>query len=57
MGILQSMNELTIEELSNSDMTRSRIFTISSVLVMLARDLSELYGTSADEIFDLGKQK
>ena len=51
------MNELTIQELSNSDMMRSRIFTISSVLVMLARDLSELYGTSADEIFDLGKQK
>ena len=38
------MNELTIQELSNSDMIRSRIFTIRGVQVMLDRDLAELYG-------------
>ena len=38
------MNELTIQELSNSDLIRSRIFTIRGVQVMLDRDLAELYG-------------
>ena len=50
------MNELTIQELSNSDMIRSRIFTIRGVQVMLDRDLAELYGTSTDEIFDHRKR-
>ena len=40
------MNELTIQELSNSDMIRSRIFTIRGVQVMLERDLAELYGVA-----------
>ena len=40
------MNELTIQELSNSDMIRSRIFTIRGVQVMLDRDLAELYGVA-----------
>ena len=35
MRILQNMNELTIQELSNSDLIRSRIFTIRGVQVML----------------------
>ena len=43
MKILQSMNELTLQELSNSDQIRSRIFTIRGVQVMLAPDLAELY--------------
>ena len=38
------MNELTIQELSNSFFVRSRIFTIRGVQVMLDRDLAELYG-------------
>ena len=37
------MNELTIQELSNSDFIRSRIFTIRGVQVMLAPDLADLY--------------
>ena len=43
MGILQSMSELAIQEVSNSDMIRSRIFTIRGVQVMLAPDLADLY--------------
>ena len=38
------MNELTIQELSNSDLIRSRIFTIRGVQVILDKDLAELYG-------------
>ena len=37
------MNELSIQELSNSDLIRSRIFTIRGVQVMLAPDLADLY--------------
>ena len=37
------MNELTIQELSNSFFVRSRIFTIRGVQVMLAPDLADLY--------------
>ena len=40
------MNELTIQEISNSDLIRSRIFTIRGVQVMLDRDLAELYGVA-----------
>ena len=40
------MNDLTIQELSNSDVIRSRIFTIRGVKVMLDRDLAELYGVA-----------
>ena len=40
------MNELAIQEVSNSDMIRSRIFTIRGVQVMLDRDLAELYGVA-----------
>lgn len=40
------MNELTIQELSNSDLIRSRIFTIRGIQVMLDRDLAELYGVA-----------
>ena len=40
------MNELTIQEVSNSDMIRSRIFTIRGIQVMLDRDLAELYGVA-----------
>ena len=40
------MNELTIQESSNSDLIRSRIFTIRGVQVMLDRDLAELYGVA-----------
>ena len=40
------MNDLTIQELSNSDVIRSRIFTIRGVQVMLDRDLAELYGVA-----------
>ena len=40
------MNELTLQELSNSDLIRSRIFTIRGVQVMLDRDLAELYGVA-----------
>ena len=50
------MNELTIQELSNTDLIRSRIFTIRGVQVMLDRDLAELYGASKVEIFDLRKR-
>ena len=52
MEILQSMNELTLQELSNSVQIRSRIFTVCGVQVMLDRDLTEFYGASKDEIFD-----
>ena len=37
------MNDLAIQELSNSDVIRSRIFTIRGVQVMLAPDLADLY--------------
>ena len=40
------MNELAIQELSNSDLIRSRIFTIRGIQVMLDRDLAELYGVA-----------
>ena len=40
------MNELAIQELSNSFFVRSRIFTIRGVQVMLDRDLAELYGVA-----------
>ena len=40
------MNDLIAEELSNSDVIRSRIFTIRGVQVMLDRDLAELYGVA-----------
>ena len=40
------MNDLTIQELSNSEVIRSRIFTIRGVQVMLDRDLAELYGVA-----------
>ena len=43
MGLEDSMNELAIQELSNSDVIRSRIFTIRGVQVMLAPDLADLY--------------
>ena len=37
------MNELAIQELSNSDLIRSRIFTIRGVQVILSSDLAPLY--------------
>lgn len=40
------MNKLAIQELSNSDLIRSRIFTIRGIQVMLDRDLAELYGVA-----------
>jgi hypothetical protein len=40
------MNDLIVEELSDSDVIRSRIFTIRGVQVMLDRDLAELYGVA-----------
>ena len=40
------MNELAIQELSNTDLIRSRIFTIRGVQVMLDKDLAELYGVA-----------
>ena len=40
------MSDLIVEELSNSDVIRSRIFTIRGVQVMLDRDLAELYGVA-----------
>ena len=40
------MNDLAIQELSNSDVIRSRIFTIRGIQVMLDRDLAELYGVA-----------
>ena len=40
------MNELAIQELSNTDLIRSRIFTIRGIQVMLDRDLAELYGVA-----------
>ena len=46
MGTLLLMNELAIQEVSNSDVIRSRIFTIRGVQVMLDRDLAELYGVA-----------
>jgi hypothetical protein len=44
------MNDLTIQELSNSDVIRSRIFTIRGVQVMLDRDLAELYGVATKRL-------
>jgi hypothetical protein len=44
------MNELTIQEISNSDLIRSRIFTIRGVQVMLDRDLAELYGVATKRL-------
>ena len=44
------MNELAIQELSNSDLIRSRIFTIRGVQVMLDRDLAELYGVATKRL-------
>ena len=40
------MNELAIQELSNTDLIRSRIFTIRGVQIMFDRDLAELYGVA-----------
>ena len=37
---------MAIQELSNSDLIRSRIFTIRGVQIMLDRDLAELYGVA-----------
>ena len=37
------MNELAIQELSNTDLIRSRIFTIRGVQVILSNDLAPLY--------------
>ena len=37
------MNKLTLQDLSNSDLIRSRISTVRGVQVMLAPDLAELY--------------
>ena len=37
------MNKLILQDLSNSDLIRSRIFTVRGVQVMLAPDLAELY--------------
>ena len=37
------MNELTIQEISKSDLIRSRIFTIRGVQVILSSDLAPLY--------------
>ena len=37
------MNDLTIQELSDADSIRARIFTIRGVQVMLAPDLADLY--------------
>ena len=44
------MNELAIQELSNSDLIRSRIFTIRGVQVMLDRDLAELCGVEVSQL-------
>ena len=44
------MNDLIVEELSNSDVIRSRIFTIRGVQVMLDRDLAELYGVATKRL-------
>ena len=44
------MNDLIVEELSNSDVIRSRIFTIRGVQVMLDRDLAELYGVEVSQL-------
>ena len=44
------MNEPTIQESSNSDLIRSRIFTIRGVQVMLDRDLAELYGVEVSQL-------
>ena len=44
------MNDLTIQELSNSDVIRSRIFTIRGVQIMLDRDLAELYGVATKRL-------
>jgi hypothetical protein len=44
------MNDLAIQELSNSDLIRSRIFTIRGVQVMLDKDLAELYGVATKRL-------
>ena len=44
------MNDLIVEELSNADVIRSRIFTIRGVQVMLDRDLAELYGVATKRL-------
>lgn len=44
------MNDLIVEEFSNSDVIRSRIFTIRGVQVMLDRDLAELYGVATKRL-------
>ena len=44
------MNDLAIQELSNSDVIRSRIFTVRGVQVMLDRDLAELYGVEVSQL-------
>ena len=44
------MNDLAIQELSNSEVIRSRIFTIRGVQVMLDRDLAELYGVATKRL-------
>ena len=44
------MNDLIVEELSNFDVIRSRIFTIRGVQVMLDRDLAELYGVATKRL-------
>ena len=44
------MNDSIVEELSNSDVIRSRIFTIRGVQVMLDRDLAELYGVATKRL-------
>ena len=41
---------MTIQESSNSDLIRSRIFTIRGVQVMLDRDLAELYGVEVSQL-------
>ena len=41
---------MTIQELSNSDLIRSRIFTIRGVQVILDKDLAELYGVEVSQL-------
>ena len=50
------MNELAIQELSNSNIIRSRIFTIRGVQVMLDRDLAELYGVATKVLNQAAKR-
>lgn len=44
------MDELAIQESSNSDLIRSRIFTIRGVQVILDKDLAELYGVEVSQL-------